>query len=183
MKIAIASKNPNKVEAIKQIFEFYFPNSEFASFNIQPSGTNQPIGKDQTIELAIERVNLLKAETKADFYVAIESGFYEDEFGAYSFGVCIISDSQGKISKVSGDVDILPEDLAILIKNGVEMGPAVDEIFGTKNIKQKGGLISILTKNLITREDDNRNLVIKAITPWLAKDLEEVENDLEDDEL
>ncbi len=47
----------------------------------------------------------------------------------------------------------------------------MDRYFGTKDIGEKGGLIKILTKGVVTREHLTRDAVLMALIPWVNEEL------------
>ena len=47
-----------------------------------------------------------------------------------------------------------------------ELGDVMDEVFGTENIKQKGGAISLLTHDLLTRSSVYHQALILALVPF-----------------
>jgi inosine/xanthosine triphosphatase len=60
----------------------------------------------------------------------------------------------------------LPEETAKLVREGVELGPAEDQIWGQSNTKQKGGSVGLLTNNVIDRSGYYVQAVILALIPF-----------------
>ncbi|RLG85551.1 MAG: DUF84 domain-containing protein, partial [Thermoprotei archaeon] len=58
-----------------------------------------------------------------------------------------------------------------VLNEGIELEVVVDNYFGTKNIGIKGGFISILTKNRITREELTELAVAMALIPRIWRKL------------
>jgi non-canonical (house-cleaning) NTP pyrophosphatase len=56
------------------------------------------------------------------------------------------------ISQVPMLLSVLPKQIYQKLKLGEELGPAMDAMFNTVNIKQKGGAIGQLTNGLETRK-------------------------------
>ena len=65
---------------------------------------------------------------------------------------------------------MLPPDVANRLKQDVELGTIMDEIFGTKNIKQKGGAIGLLTQHQLTRSSVYHQALIMALIPFTNPD-------------
>ena len=47
-----------------------------------------------------------------------------------------------------------------------ELGDVMDDVFGTENIKQKGGAISLLTHDRLTRSSVYHQALILALVPF-----------------
>jgi non-canonical (house-cleaning) NTP pyrophosphatase len=47
---------------------------------------------------------------------------------------------------------LIPYSVFDALKQGEELGTVIDKQYGTRNIKQKGGAISVLTRGLATRQ-------------------------------
>ena len=65
----------------------------------------------------------------------------------------------------------LPENLAALVRQGVELGEADDIIFSRKNSKQANGAIGLLTDDAIDRLNLYIPAVIFALIPFKNPDL------------
>ncbi|WP_427976534.1 DUF84 family protein, partial [Agarivorans sp.] len=52
------------------------------------------------------------------------------------------------------------------LKQGAELGPLMDELFNTTNIKQKGGAIGLLTNGLASREDNYLHALILTLVKF-----------------
>jgi non-canonical (house-cleaning) NTP pyrophosphatase len=66
--------------------------------------------------------------------------------------VCIADNSRCQTGRTASLP--LPKQIYQKLLQGEELGPAMDEMFNTVNIKQKGGAIGQLSKGLETRESN-----------------------------
>jgi inosine/xanthosine triphosphatase len=76
-KVIIASKNPVKINAVKQGFKKMFPNTEFEFIDISVSSevSDQPFGNDEIFQGAFNRATNAKKEvSNADYWVGVEGG-------------------------------------------------------------------------------------------------------------
>ena len=64
----------------------------------------------------------------------------------------------------------LPEKVAKLVHEGMELGHADDVVFGQSNSKQKGGAVGLLTNNLLTRTTYYEQALILALIPFINKE-------------
>ncbi|OTA08420.1 hypothetical protein A9Z42_0001000 [Trichoderma parareesei] len=59
-----------------------------------------------------------------------------------------------------------PEEVARLVRGGMELGPAGDQVFGSENSRQHSGSIGLLTGDLINRSAYYVPAVIGALIPF-----------------
>jgi inosine/xanthosine triphosphatase len=169
--IAVASANPVKVNAAKQAFALVMQKSlEITSHNIDSGVPDQPMNYEETRLGAQTRVENLIQATKADFYIAYEGGVDVFEDGPKTFAVLCISNGE---EMILGQTATLPIPVKVYEKllAGEELGTAMDNLFNTVNIKQKGGAIGQLTKGLETRESIYQSATILALSRFAHDDL------------
>ena len=83
MKILVCSKNPTKIKAVEEAFYSYFERLELISLDLnQYSGVyKQPMTSKETLESAVNRIEIAQTLEKADYYVSLEGGLEKDEYG------------------------------------------------------------------------------------------------------
>ncbi|MFA0026622.1 DUF84 family protein, partial [Vibrio sp. 10N.261.49.A5] len=62
---------------------------------------------------------------------------------------------------------MLPPAVLEKLEHANELGDVMDEVFGTDNIKQKGGAIGLLTHNQLTRSSVYHQALILALIPFV----------------
>jgi inosine/xanthosine triphosphatase len=167
LRLAVASANPVKLTAAKEAFLLAFKGGvEIVSLDVPSGVSDQPMTFDETRLGAQNRVDNAKAETKADYYIAFEGGvdLYED--GPKTFAVICISNGK---ETIFGQSALLPLPISVYAKllEGVELGTAMDNLFDTQNIKQKGGAIGQLTKGIETRMSIYKSATILALSRFV----------------
>lgn len=110
------------------------------------------------------------AETKADYYVAMEGGVDNFQYGPATFAYIAIA-NQDRISIGRSAILPLPNIVYKALLQGEELGDVMDRLFGTENIKQKGGAIGLLTKGNATRESNYTQAILLALAPFLNAEL------------
>ncbi len=168
--VIVASNNPVKVNSARQAFEQMFPEAQHEVIGSEaPSGVaDQPFGNDEIIRGARNRARYIRESSpEADYWVGIEGGLTHDEDNRYvALAWIVIIDKQGKESKSSTGTFVLPEIMAELIREGLEMGAATDKLHGFINSKQKGGTVGVLTEGLIDRTAYYTHAAILALIPF-----------------
>ena len=172
-KIIITSKNPVKIDAVKIAFRKVFPEEtfKFKGVSVSSDVSNQPIGNEEILAGASNRVNnAISSFPNADYWVGIEGGVEKTINGVGSFSWVVIK-SKDKEGKAKGNVFFLPQKVVDLIDQGKELGEADDIVFGDSNSKQKNGSVGILTKDIIDRTDYYYVTLILALIPFNNPDL------------
>ena len=167
-KVIIASKNPVKIESVKQGFMRMFPNDsfEFEGSSISSGVSDQPIGNTETRTGAINRAEDAKTEFQdADYWVGLEGGIIKTETEMEAFAWIVVK-SKDLIGKSKTSTFFLPQKMVELVDSGIEMGEADDIVFGLSNSKQKQGTVGTLTGNVIDRTKYYREAVVLALIPF-----------------
>ncbi|EKN4605117.1 TPA: inosine/xanthosine triphosphatase [Vibrio parahaemolyticus] len=167
-KVVIASLNPAKINAVKSAFQSAFPQQafEFVGISVPSEVADQPMTNEETHRGAVNRVKNAKVEMPtADFYVGLEAGIE----GNVTFAWMVIESDTHRGESRSASLMLPPEVLAQLA-DANELGDVMDKIFGTENIKQKGGAISLLTQNQLTRSSVYHQALILALIPFTNPD-------------
>ncbi len=172
-KVIIASKNPVKIEAVKNGFRKMFPNLnfEFVGKSLNSGVADQPMSDAETYLGANNRVKSAEQNyPDGDFYVGIEGGLERKKNEMQAFAWVVIK-SNDKIGKSKTASFYLPNKIIKLISQGKELGEADDIVFGLENSKQQNGAVGILTNNVMTRGSYYTEAVILALIPFLNEDL------------
>ncbi|WP_274064065.1 inosine/xanthosine triphosphatase [Vibrio parahaemolyticus] len=167
-KVVIASLNPAKINAVKSAFQSAFPQQafEFVGISVPSEVADQPMTNEETHRGALNRVKNAKVEMPtADFYVGLEAGIE----GNVTFAWMVIESDTHRGESRSASLMLPPEVLAQLA-DANELGDVMDKEFGTENVKQKGGAISLLTQNQLTRSSVYHQALILALIPFTNPD-------------
>ncbi len=168
-KITVASLNPVKLRATLNAFERIFPNmSVHVSGIAVPSGvSDQPLSAAETMTGAHNRAsNARAAQPDADFWVGIEGGIEDTPLGMTCFARVHVLGRDGREGLGQTAVFYLPREVAELVRGGLELGHADDQVFGRDNSKQANGAIGILTDDVIDREAYYTHAMIMALVPF-----------------
>lgn len=171
--VIIASQNPVKIACVRQAFERCFPEENFAFAGMAaPSGVpDQPMGEEETLLGARNRAQYCReARPEASYWVGVEGGITDhgDEMEAFAWMAVLSAGKEGKARTANF---YLPEAVATLVRQGVELGHADDQVFGRSNSKQGNGAVGILTNGLIDRTAYYEPAVILALIPFMQPEL------------
>ncbi len=172
VKIAVASKNPVKINACKKAFSEYFEDVEVLAFSVPSNVSPQPMSLEETYKGAVNRAKNLKKEVKdADFYLGLESGIMKinDNF-ALAGGVVAIIDKKDRLSFALTPYFPLPKKVMDELNKGKELGDVMKEMI-KRDVKQKEGAIGVFSRGKVTREDLFVPAIISALLPFLNEEL------------
>jgi inosine/xanthosine triphosphatase len=174
MKIITCSTNPAKIKAVKNAFDKVFPNEsmEVIGAYAESGVSDQPMGDEETLAGAKNRIdNCITSNPGADFYVGLEGGCLftvDDKLEAFAWMVVSDGKNQGKARTASFE---LPNEVARLVREGMELGHADDVVFQRKDSKTQNGAVGILTNDVIDRSSYYEQAIVLALIPFIHPDL------------
>lgn len=173
MKVAVGSKNPVKIAAVKEAFEKVFPEEQWEVEGIEVSSgvPDQPMSDEESITGARNRANRSLKDLNADYGVGLEGGLQEINGLWFDNGWIVVMNKKGAEGVGSTVKMPTPAKLMDLIHQGIELGIANDMVFKTKNSKHAEGHFGLMTKNAITRTSGYRDGVIAALSRFVHPDL------------
>jgi inosine/xanthosine triphosphatase len=175
MKILVGSKNPVKIDSVKEVFSQYFPDTEVVGLSVPSNVPDQPYNQHM-FDGARNRALHLKSinETQnlnADFFVGIEGGIVALNDTNYCTGAMHIIDINGREGHGTCPLFTLPRSVHKELETGLELGDVTDKITGETNTKQKGGVINFLTKGTMNRKELYLPGLFSALIPFLNPEL------------
>lgn len=167
-EIVVASTNPVKIESVRQGFAHMFPGE---MFNVRGVGadsgvSDQPMGDAETMQGAHNRAaNARKFAPDADYWVGIEGGCADVDGEMQTFAWVVVL-GQAREGKSRTGMFYLPQEVAALVRQGMELGHADDAVFGRSNSKQQNGSVGLLTGDAIDRVAYYAHAVVLALIPF-----------------
>ncbi len=173
MKINIGSKNPVKIEAVREAFSLFFDNVNIEGFSVNSGVSSQPKSSDEIIQGARNRA--INCFNNCDYGIGLESGIFPVNGSLTNyFNVCCCAIYSGK--KIVG-IGFSPGFeypqfvIKKILQEQLETGKIFDELLNEENLNQKQGIVGVLAHNKYSRKDFTRAGVIMALYPLLNKEL------------
>jgi inosine/xanthosine triphosphatase len=166
MLIAIGSRNPIKVAAAESVLKPLYPNAEFVHQEVASGVRGQPWGDLETRNGAINRARAVQQQADAEFGVGLEGGVLENEIGMFTCAWVAVVHRDGRIGIGGGNNVQLPNAVAVLVREGLELGEAMDKLFKTEKLKHREGAIGVFTDGLVTREESFMYVLRLALAPF-----------------
>lgn len=171
--IAVASDNPVKIQAALLGFQRMFPAAQFEVVGVAvDSGVSaQPMTDAETLAGARQRAaNVRQRVPDADYWVGIEGGVDTQDGALEAFAwVVVLGRERSGHSRTA--TFTLPEEVAALVRAGVELGLADDQVFGRSDSKRQDGSVGLLTGGVIDRTAYYAHAVVLALVPFRQPDL------------
>lgn len=150
LKLAVASTNPAKINAVTDCMKELGLHTEISAAETASGVSAQPFSNEETRQGAINRA-VAALGHNFDLAIGLEGGVYELEGTMYVCNWGALASSAGKIYTAGGAQIPLPEEIAMELRNGKELGPVMDDYANETGIRHHKGAIGILTDGLINR--------------------------------
>lgn len=161
---AVGSRNPVKVSAAEQAFVKVYSGRVEVRPTAVPSGiSDQPMSTEETLLGATNRARRARAAVDGEYGVGLEGGLTWISGHWYCVGWAVVADWAGGTWAASTAGLLVPDAVMDLVRSGLELGDAEDRVFGRVNSKQNGGLVGIVTGELVGRTELFVTALITAI--------------------
>lgn len=168
MKIIVASTNPIKVNAVKEILEDYknFLGASIISVKASSGVSHQPKSLQETVEGARNRAK--NAFKDCDYSIGIESGLMQvphTKSGYMDVTACAIFDGRKFHLGLSSAFEYPKKMTELVLKEGIEIDEAATKADFTKNpdIGNAEGMIGLLTNGRLKRKEYTKQALLTAL--------------------
>ncbi len=178
MIIFVGSTNPVKIHAVEFAAVHQWPDVTVQGFETESGVDHQPMSDEETRAGAENRaksallkgLSTLKEVSEDVLGVGLEGGVLEQHGEMWATVWCAVTDQSGRFFVSSGARLQVPDIIAQKIREGKEMGHAVEEISGIENVKQKHGMIGIITNSFVDRTEEYAAIAKLTLGLWYGKD-------------
>ena len=170
-RVAVGSTNRVKIGAVRAVLERAGCGAHVEGLQVPSDVPDQPWGDEQTARGARTRAERALVALGADLALGIEGGVVEEADGTLRTCAWAVAVGRDGRSAKGGSLAMpLPPAVATALRDGLELGHAMDRITGGRDTKYGAGASGILTAGLIDRQRAYETLVTYALAPWLAGD-------------
>jgi inosine/xanthosine triphosphatase len=168
MKIAVGSKNPVKIEAVRLVVARVWPEADIVPLAVPSGVAAMPMSDADCLAGARNRAKAAQAMANASLGVGLEGGVNPEPAGLMLLGWVAVVDGRGRQGVGGGARLPLPAGIAGQVLAGAELGPLMDELLGQEDVKRKGGAVGALTGGLVLRTDAFAMAVAYALAPFVS---------------
>jgi inosine/xanthosine triphosphatase len=167
--ITVGSKNPVKIQAVKEIVKNYdfLGKAEIVGVDVEVDLYGHPKSLESTIEGAIDRAE--KAFNRNSTYsIGLESGLMavpKSKSGFMDVCVCAIYDGETSHLGISSAFEYPSKIMELIINRGLDGSQAVKEagLSSHPKLGEGEGIIHLLTKGKINRKEHTMQALMMAI--------------------
>ena len=181
MYFFVGTTNKAKLDAVRLATKVMWPDAVIIGYEVESGVAVQPMTDDETklgsenrarrsLQLGREKhQNLAHLDSLG---VGLEGGVTIIGDELWSTVWVTVVDQEGQLFSANGARIKLAPQIAQPILNGEEMGPVVEQLTGTVDIKQKQGMLGIVTKNYATRSEEYGAIAKLAVGLWFGREWE-----------
>ncbi|MDX1662835.1 MAG: inosine/xanthosine triphosphatase [Candidatus Promineifilaceae bacterium] len=170
MKIAVGSRNPAKLHAVRVMVQRAWPDATVTGVAVPSGVAAMPLSDAACLAGARNRALGALQASAADLGVGLEGGVSEAPSGMMLLGWVVIVDAAGREGIGSTGRLSLPPAIAARVRAGEELGPVMDALLGETKSNHRGGAIGALTGGLVPRAQAFSLAVAYALAPFVAPD-------------
>jgi inosine/xanthosine triphosphatase len=167
-RVAVGSTNPVKVAAVSAVLARAGWSASVVSVAVASGVRDQPFGDAETIRGATQRARAALDAGDADVGIGIEGGVVDDDGAMRTCAWAAVVARDGRVGVGGSLAMLLPVRVASLVREGVELGHAMDRVTGAHGTKHGAGAVGILTAGLVDRQRAYETLVAYALAPFLS---------------
>ncbi|MCL4505883.1 MAG: inosine/xanthosine triphosphatase [Chloroflexi bacterium] len=165
---AVGSLNPIKLQAVRTGVALLFADAVASAVAVASGVSAQPFGDEEMISGATQRAQAaLQSMPEAAYGVGLEGGVLELQEGMFACAWCAVAGRTGAVGLASTGRFLLPQQVAALVRGGMELGAADDVVFGRSNSKQNEGAVGILTHRRLNRAEFYAPAVLLALVRFV----------------
>ena len=154
--VAVGSTNPAKIKGIERAFRHYIREFKLIGMSVGNCVGPQPWEYKEIFRGARCRaINSIRKIKGADYGVGLEAGIVRHEDRYYILQVCCVISSNGDSAFGLSPGFEAPTEVIEPIVEGIssELEKAVETLTNVERVGEKGGLIGIMSKGIVKRED------------------------------
>ncbi len=168
MQIAVGSKNPAKLRAVRNVITRVWPDVIIAGIDVPTGVSDMPMSDAECIDGARNRARAARQIADADIGIGLEGGVNQEPVGMMLLGWVVITHKDGREGIASTARLPLPTTIADRILAGEELGPVMDDILNETKSNHRGGAVGALTAGLVPRGEAFGMAVAYALAPFVS---------------
>ncbi|MBI4392707.1 MAG: inosine/xanthosine triphosphatase [Euryarchaeota archaeon] len=170
MRVAVGTKNPAKLAAVKNAFAHYHANVIVKGVGVSSGVPEQPFAQD-TLKGAVNRARAALDSTGADLGVGIEAGLFWNPLIKDYLDVqfCAIVGKRGGLTLGHGPGFAYPPRVVKDVAAGRSIGEAMARLTGVFGIGNSMGAVGWLSSGALDRTRLTETAIICALIPRLNR--------------
>ena len=168
MKVAVGSRNPAKLAAVRAAILRPWPQAQVEGVAVGSGVSEMPMSDEECRMGARNRARAAREALSADLGVGLEGGAQRDGDVLLLVGWVVVCTAEGR-EGLAGTARLpLPPPIAARVAAGEQLGLVMDELLGEHKSNYRGGAVGALTAGLVLRADAFAMAVSYALGPFVA---------------
>lgn len=167
MIIAVGTKNPAKVNAVKDTL--IRERASIIPVQVDSNVASQPFSDFETMTGALNRAQASLKVTDAVLGFGLEGGVIEESGGLMLCNWGALYHRNGWHWVAGGAKIPVPEEVAVRLQNGEELGAIMEDISGNERIRKTSGAIGWYTAGWVNRKDMFSHIVKLLYGQYIAQ--------------
>lgn len=149
MNILVGSKNPTKIKAVGSVFS----EAQITALDVASDVSLQPLSDEETREGAINRAKRCMEYNDEAVGIGLEGGvmYVSNQLYLCNWGALATPDE--KIFTASGARILLPKEIEVQLKAGLELGEVMDHYAEKTGVRVNEGAIGVFTNQYVLRAE------------------------------
>ena len=132
---------------------------DFISFDVPSNVSEQPFGDEETLQGAKNRARQACNEAQVNMAFGLEGGVKDLDGQLFICNWGVLQTKEGKQYIAGGAQLPLPQEVALAIRNGEELGPVMERYTEQVGIRHNEGAVGVFTSNIVNRADMFEHIV------------------------
>jgi inosine/xanthosine triphosphatase len=179
MYFFVGTTNKAKLEAVRLAVKDMWPDAVITGCEVESGVAAQPMTDDETQKGSENRArralkqgleehkNLAHTECLG---VGLEGGVTLIGDELWSTVWVTVVDQEARLFSANGARMKLAPQIAQPLLNGEEMGPLMERLMGVEDVKQKQGMLGVVTRNYISRTEEYGAITKLAVGLWFGRE-------------
>ncbi|HYD35044.1 MAG TPA: inosine/xanthosine triphosphatase [Vitreimonas sp.] len=180
MTIFVGSTNPVKINAVRVAASETWPEVTVVGYDTDSGVAAQPLtdaatrlGAENRAQAALTAGLAAHPEQANEVYlgVGLEGGVFDHANGELWSTVWVaVCDRHDHRFVANGARIKVPDKIAALMRAGGEMGPVVQQLTGQHDVRQKQGMLGVITNNFVDRTSEYGAIAKLALGLWYGRE-------------
>jgi inosine/xanthosine triphosphatase len=169
--VGVGSTNPVKLAASSAVLARVSRSAIIQGVRVPSGVPDQPFGDDETIRGAVARAHAAREAVGGELGIGIEGGVVDMGGEMRTCAWAAVVDAF-RTESVGGSLAMaLPAEVARLVRDGLELGAAMDRLTGERDTKHRQGAVGILTAGLVDRQAAYEVILTYALARFITPEL------------
>lgn len=168
MLIAVGSKNPSKIKAVKIVVRKIFPKAQVIALDVESRVSPQPKSDAESIRGAVNRAKAALKKSRADFAIGMEGGMHKIGKDWFESGWIAVVDKKGRVGLGSSARWQVSQKISTQLLKGKELAEVINDLTNRGDVHIKEGIMGLITNGHLPRHISYSHGIFFAFAPFIS---------------